>query len=72
MDFSPPSLITSFIVGSIGFVLLVFGKKTSRFLHMIIGAVLMIFPYFVASWIVTAIIAAVLLGVLTAGVRYGA
>ncbi|MBK8171219.1 MAG: hypothetical protein IPK60_12855 [Sandaracinaceae bacterium] len=72
MDFSAGSIITSFIVGSTGFVLFVFGRKQSRFLHMIVGAALCIYPLFISNWIVSAAIAAVLLIGLTVMVRFGA
>jgi hypothetical protein len=43
------SLLASLLVGSIGFVAFAYGKKQSRFPQMLVGVVLMAFPYFVSS-----------------------
>ena len=43
------SLITSMLVSSVGFVLLVYGRKMGRPPHILTGIVLLIFPYFVSS-----------------------
>lgn len=49
MELDAGSLVTSMIVSSVGFVLVVYGRKMARLPHVVIGAVLLIFPYFVAS-----------------------
>ena len=43
------SLFTSMLVSSIGFVLLVYGRKMGRPPHVLFGIVLLIFPYFVPT-----------------------
>lgn len=59
IDFA--SFIASTVVGTIGFVLLVYGKRQGRVPHMVTGGILMAFPYFVdGAWLVAAIGAAVL------------
>ena len=43
------NLIAGLIFGSIGFVALVYGKKQSRFKAMIIGIILIGYPYAVSN-----------------------
>jgi hypothetical protein len=66
------SLLLSFLIGSIGFVCFVYGKRQSRFPHMLAGAALCIYPYFVSNLVLSAAIAAALLGLLWLAVRLGA
>jgi hypothetical protein len=49
MDFDVGSLFASMLVSSIGFVLLVYGRKMGRPPHVLFGIVLLIFPYFVPT-----------------------
>jgi hypothetical protein len=42
-------LFTSFLVGTIGFSVFLYGKKQQRLPHLIGGLLLMAFPYFVAN-----------------------
>lgn len=49
MDLDAGALLTSMLVSSVGFVLVVYGRKMARLPHVVVGAVLLIFPYFVAS-----------------------
>ncbi|RLB50852.1 MAG: amino acid transport protein [Deltaproteobacteria bacterium] len=49
MSFDAPSLLLSFLFGSIGFVGFVYGKRQSRAVHMIAGGLLMAYPYFVPN-----------------------
>jgi hypothetical protein len=37
------------LVSSVGFVLLVYGRKMGRLPHIVTGVVLLVFPYFVAN-----------------------
>ena len=52
--FDPTWLLLSFLVSSIGFVLLQYGRKMSRPPQLLAGIVLLVFPYFVPSvgWMV--------------------
>lgn len=70
-DFSPESILTSLFVGSIGYALFMYGKKSTRFPQLVTGLVLMIFPNFVSSvpWVLA--ISVLLLGALWASVRAG-
>lgn len=71
MNLDGPSLIASLVIGSAGFVAFAYGKKQSRLPQMLVGLVLMVFPYFVTSvpWMVG--IAAALLGGLWVMLRAG-
>jgi hypothetical protein len=63
MDLEPSSVIASLIVSSIGFVVLVYGKRQQRVPHVIVGLVLMGFPYLVPDVrVMASIAAAALLG----------
>ena len=71
MDFEGGSLLASLIVSSIGLVVLGYGKRLQRLPHVIVGLVLIAFPYVVPSAPVIAVIAAVLLGGLWIATRFG-
>ncbi len=71
MEFDASSLVASLVVSGIGFVAFTYGKKQSRFPQMIIGLVLMGFPYFVSDAWLMATITGVLLGLLWLSVRLG-
>ena len=71
MNFDAGSLIASLIIGSIGFVLLSYGKKQSRFPQMVVGLALVVYPYFIPSvWVMIGIGVALVSG-LFAAVRLG-
>ena len=42
-------LLAGIIFGSIGFVAFVYGKKQTNFKIMIIGVLLMVYPYFISN-----------------------
>lgn len=71
MDIDANSLLAGMLVSSIGFVLFVYGKKQSRFPQLVVGLVLMVYPYFVPSALSMFGIAVCLLGLLWLGVRAG-
>ena len=71
MDFDAGSLLASFLVSSIGFVLLVYGKKMARWPQLATGVTLLAFPFFVSSAVWTLLIGAALCGVLWFAVRQG-
>lgn len=50
LNFNDPTfLFLSLIPGSVGLVLLVYGKKQSRMAHVVAGLLLMVYPYAVDS-----------------------
>jgi hypothetical protein len=71
MDLETGSLIASLIVSSIGFVVFAYGKRQQRVPQVVVGLVLMGFPYLVPSVPLMAGIAAVLLGGLWLAIRFG-
>lgn len=69
--FDPASLVASMIVGGIGFVAFMYGKKQSRYPQMGVGLLMMVYPYFVPNvWAMSAI-AVVLLAGLYGIIRLG-
>jgi hypothetical protein len=65
MNFDPAWLALSLITGAVGFGLLIYGKRQSRWPHAIIGLLFMVYPYFTPS-----ITALVLVGVILAGLLW--
>ena len=49
MDFSFSSLLAGFIFGVIGFYLFKWGKQKQAALPVVIGIVLMVYPYFISN-----------------------
>jgi hypothetical protein len=71
MGFETGSLVASLIVSAIGFVVFAYGKREQRVPQIVIGLVLMGFPYLVPSVPLMAIITAVLLAGLWLAIRFG-
>jgi hypothetical protein len=71
MDFDVSSLIASFVVSSVGFVLFMYGKRMSRAPHLVIGLVLLIYPYFIAAVLPMFGVALVLVALLWFAVKRG-
>jgi hypothetical protein len=71
MNLDANSLLASLLVSSIGFVSFAYGKKQSRVPQMVVGLLLMGFPYFVSSvpWMFG--IGAALVGALVAMLKLG-
>jgi hypothetical protein len=49
MTIDPSWLLVSLILGGIGFVLFVYGKKQQRWPHLAAGLLFMVYPYFTTS-----------------------
>lgn len=71
MNLDAGTLIAGFVVSGVGFVLFNYGRKMGRPPHVIVGLVLMVFPYFVPSVPLMVAIAAVLCGGLYWATRNG-
>ena len=71
MSFDASSIFASFLIGTVGLALLVYGKKQLRLPHFAVGLAMMVYPYFVPSTPVMAGIAAALLGLLALLVKLG-
>lgn len=65
MNLDLNTIIVGGFIGLIGLGLLSYGRKQLRFPHIVVGLILIVYPYFVGNLIVIAVIAAVLLGGLT-------
>lgn len=72
MNFDANVILMGFLVSSIGVVCFVYGKRQSRFPHMLAGALLVVYPYFVTNLLLSAGLAAVVLALLWLAVRLGA
>ncbi len=60
---NPSALIGSLLFGAVGFVAFVYGKKMALWKPMVIGVVLMVYPYFVPqTWLMYTIGCALCLG----------
>ena len=62
MDFSESSLFANLIVSAVGFFLLTYGRKTSDIRKVVLGLVMLVYPYFVSSAAVMIGIAVALVG----------
>jgi hypothetical protein len=61
---SPAALFASLIFGIVGFAAFRYGKKSALVVPMILGIVLMVYPYFVPeTWMIYAIGCALTFGV---------
>ena len=71
MNLDGNSLLASLLIGSVGFVAFAYGKKMRRLPQMLVGLLLMGFPYFVSSvpWMFG--IAAALLGAMALMIKLG-
>lgn len=72
MGFDANAFLLSMLIGSVGFVLFVYGRKQSRLPQMLAGVTLMAFPYFVSNLLVMVGIAVAVLAAMYAMIRLGA
>jgi hypothetical protein len=66
------SLLLSLVIGCVGFVCFVYGKRQQRFPQMLAGVVLCVYPYFVSNLVLMTGIAIAVLVLLAVAVRLGA
>jgi hypothetical protein len=71
MDLDGNSLLASLLIGLVGTAIFMYGKKQSRFPQMLVGGVLVVYPYFVSNVAVMAAIAVGLVAALWGAVRVG-
>lgn len=71
MDLDGNSLLVSLLIGLVGSGFFIYGKRQGRFPHMLVGAALVVYPYFVSSIAAMAAIAVGLVAALWGGVRLG-
>ena len=65
------TILVGGFIGLIGLAILGYGRKEVRIPHMVVGVILLVYPYFVPNWIVTLVIAAALVGGLAFVSRLG-
>jgi hypothetical protein len=69
--FTAGSLFASLLVSGVGLVLTSYGKKMARPPQLVVGLVMLIYPYFVPRVVPMLIVGAVLLAALWLAVRRG-
>ena len=72
MDLDGNALLLSFAISSVGLGVFVYGKRQSRFPHLLAGATMMAYSYFVSNLLAMAAIGAAILAILWVAVRLGA
>jgi hypothetical protein len=72
VDLDPNALLVALAAGSLGLGIFVYGKRQGRLAHMLAGVALMVYPYFVTGWALSAGIGAGLVALLVLAVRLGA
>jgi predicted phage tail protein len=71
VDLSFGSLLLALVIGSIGFGLFLYGRKQGRVPQVVVGIVLIAYPYFVPNPWIAAAIAGAALGLLWGLTRLG-
>jgi hypothetical protein len=71
MNLDGNSLLASLLIGLVGTALFMYGRRQSRFPQMFVGAVLVVYPYFVSSVALMSVIAVGLVAALWGAVRLG-
>jgi hypothetical protein len=71
MNFDPTWIFLSMIPSGIGFVLFVYGKKLSRWPHMIAGLLLMGYPYLATTVMSMTVVGVVICAGLWLALRLG-
>lgn len=70
MDFDANNLLASLVIGGIGTVSFIYGKRQSRVPQMVVGLVLVVYPYFISNVFLMIGIAVLLLAALWASIRF--
>ena len=70
MNFDADTLIASMIIGGIGTVSFIYGKRQSRLPQMVVGILLIAYPYFISDVFLMIGIAVALLAALWASIRF--
>lgn len=69
-SFDATAVLVTFVAGTVGFGLFVYGKKAQRLPHLAAGLLLMIYPYFTTTTTQAVVVgAAIILGLFVA-LRY--
>jgi hypothetical protein len=65
------SIFVAIFLGLIGMALILYGRKEGRWPHIIVGLLLVVYPYFVGNVVIQILIAVVLLAGLSLVSRLG-
>jgi len=65
------TLVAGIVVSGVGFVFFSYGRKMSRPPHVVVGVIMMVFPYFVPGVIAMFAVGALLCGLLYLATRAG-
>jgi D-alanyl-lipoteichoic acid acyltransferase DltB (MBOAT superfamily) len=71
MDLSAGSMVASLVVSLVAFAIFWYGRKQRRVPHVVIGILMMVFPYFFSSTLLILGVAALLGGLLWGATRFG-
>ena len=71
MNFDPTWLLLSMIPSGVGFVLFVYGKKQDRLPQLVVGFLMMVYPYLVSSVSALIVVGLLLWGCLGYALRLG-
>jgi len=71
MDFEMSTLLAGIVVSGVGYVLFAYGRRMSRPPQLLVGLLMLIYPYFVPSALFMAAVAAGLLLLLWAAIQLG-
>lgn len=71
MDLDANALLASILVGLVGAACFMYGKRQARVPPMVVGALMVVYPYFVPNALLTLAIGGVLLVALWGAVRLG-
>jgi hypothetical protein len=71
VDLSLSSILVGVFISMIGLVLLGYGRREVRVPHMVVGLLLMVYPYFVGNLIIQIVIAVALVAGLALVSRLG-
>jgi hypothetical protein len=70
-SFTPGMLVASFVISSVGLGLSGYGKKAGRLPQLVVGLVMLVYPYFVPKVVPMVLVAAALLGAMWLAIRRG-
>ena len=65
------SILVGIFISLIGIALLMYGRKQTRLPHMVVGLILIVYPYFVGNIVIQLAVAALLLAALALLSRLG-
>jgi hypothetical protein len=71
VNLSISGIVLGIFLSLVGIALLSYGRKEVRIPHMVVGGILLVYPYFIGNWIAVLVIAAFLVGGLALISRLG-